>query len=80
MATTVRENQDVELEMRIKAFTGEGVRLNKILVEAGRKGAVLVWDSVAGHYTTCHCLSERTQKRIRREALHVWKMKYFHNI
>jgi hypothetical protein len=39
-----------------------------------------VWDSVAGHYTTCHSLSERAQKRIRKESLHRWKVQYFHGL
>ncbi len=76
----IKNNQSVELNMKCKAFSCEGVRLNKLLVEPGVNGAVLVWDSIAGHYTNCHSLSERTQKRARREALHAWKMKHFHGV
>lgn len=31
-------------------------------------GTVWVWDSVAGHYTTCHSLSAQAQARIRKLA------------
>lgn len=78
MNAVVNENTDVELTIRCKAFSTEGVRANRILVET--LGDVLVWDSVAGHYTTCHALSESTQARIRNQALHAWKMRHFHGI
>lgn len=51
---------------RCAAFSGEGVRTNKILVKTN--GDVWVWDSVAGHYTNCHSLSESQQARLRNEA------------
>ena len=73
---TVNKDCSVEMELRCRAFSGEGVRANKILVEPGRNGAVLVWDSVAGHYTRCHALSEAIQKRIRSEALHRWHFEF----
>jgi hypothetical protein len=31
-------------------------------------GTVRVWDSVAGHYTTCHSLTERQYRYCRRNA------------
>jgi hypothetical protein len=74
----VLENQDVELAIRCKAFSGEGVRLNRVLVEPGRNGAVLVWDSVAGHYTSCHSLSDKTQAKIRSQAINFWSFEHFH--
>jgi hypothetical protein len=52
-----------EGNFRCKAFSGEGVRLNRIRVE--KDGSVLVWDSVAGHFTTCHSLSAKAQDRLR---------------
>lgn len=57
---------DQVVEIRAKAFAGEGVRLNKCLVS--RDGTVRVWDSVAGHYTTCHSLSSAAQLRVRKMA------------
>ena len=76
MTTIVKQNTDVELTIRCKAFSNEGVRINRILVQT--LGDVLVWDSIAGYYTKNHALSERTQARIRRQALHAWKMSHFH--
>jgi hypothetical protein len=55
----------IEITVRAKAFTGEGVREHRVLVEGGK---VSVWDSVAGHYTTCHSLSAAAVKRIARKA------------
>lgn len=52
--------------IRAKAFSGEGVRSQRVLVEAD--GTVLVWDSVAGHYTHCHSMSEQDQARARKAA------------
>jgi hypothetical protein len=50
--------------VRCKAFAGEGVREHRVEIDAA--GAVRVWDSVAGHYTTCHSLSASAIRRIRR--------------
>ena len=77
MNATAQTN-DVELTIRCKAFSGEGARENKVLVEPGRNGAVLVWDSVAGHYTSCHSLSTRTQAKIRSQAIGLWGFRHFH--
>ena len=49
--------------IRIQAFTGEGVRAHNIAL--GPDGRVRVWDSVAGHYTLAHALSDRAINRIR---------------
>jgi len=35
---------------------------------ADEAGRVRVWDSVAGHYTTCHRLTPRQVARVRRLA------------
>jgi hypothetical protein len=59
----------VKIEARARAFCGEGVRTHKFEVEPD--GTVLVWDSVAGHYTLCHSLSDSAQARIRRLAREV---------
>lgn len=60
--STAREAaQQVELTVRAKAFSSEGVRENRVLVEGQ---SVRVYDSVAGYYTTCHSLSAAAQRRI----------------
>lgn len=55
-----------EITARAKAFSNEGIMTHKFSVEAD--GTVRVWDSVAAHFTTCHCLSESAQDRIRKLA------------
>ncbi len=57
---------DVRFVARAKAFSGEGVREHKIKVDGD--GTVRVWDSVAGHYTVCHSLSDGAQRRLVAEA------------
>lgn len=57
---------DIEVTTRARAFSGEGVREHLFTVDAER--VVRVWDSVAGHFTTCHSLSESAQSRIRELA------------
>jgi hypothetical protein len=51
---------------RARAFSGYGMETVRCRVEAD--GTVLVWDSVAGHYTNCHGLSASAVRRIRRLA------------
>lgn len=57
---------DTIITARARAFSREGVREHRFAVDA--HGTVRVFDSVAGHYTTCHSLSESAQRRIRRLA------------
>ena len=54
------------IEAKVKAFTGQGVRTHSLSVS--HDGTVRVWDDVAGHYTTCHCMSAVTQTYIRHLA------------
>jgi len=51
---------------RARAFVGRPIEPVRCRVDAD--GAVLVWDSVARHYTRCHSLSASAQRRIRRLA------------
>jgi hypothetical protein len=51
---------------RARAFAGRPIEECRCRVDAD--GAVLVWDSVAGHYTRVHSLSESAIRRIRRLA------------
>ena len=53
------------ITIRCKAFSGEGVRENKVMVDGD---TVRVWDSVAGHYTLVHALSPDSQRRIAKLA------------
>jgi hypothetical protein len=46
---------------RAKAFSHEGVRAHSFKVNGD---TVRVWDGIAGHYTTCHCLSASAIRRI----------------
>lgn len=66
-----------EVTIRAKAFSGEGVRTHRVLVDADTflpmtktvvHGLVRVWDRVAGHYTSCHTLTREAKKRARAAA------------
>lgn len=59
---------DKKLTVRAKAFSNEGVREHRVMIEGD--GTVRVYDPVAGYYTTCHSLSESAQRRIRKLAQH----------
>jgi|SanBayMetagenome_1026888.scaffolds.fasta_scaffold04902_12 hypothetical protein len=67
-------NEDVTINVRCKAFSGEGVQEHSILIDT--LGKVLVWDSLAGYYTSCHSLSPKMKARIRRRAVDI----YFSNV
>lgn len=64
-ATKQPTKAGVEITVRAKAFSDEGVRKHRVLVDDVN---VRVWDSVAGHYTLCHSLSRSAVKRIIRQA------------
>lgn len=55
-----------EITCRARAFAGRGIENVRCRLEPD--GTVLVWDSVAKHYTRCHSLSESAKRRIRRMA------------
>lgn len=54
-----------DFEIRCNPF-GLGVRTHRVSLDYSGPGrpAVRVWDDIAGHYTACHQLSPRTQRRI----------------
>jgi hypothetical protein len=56
---------EIEGTARAKFFSNFGVETLKVRVETD--GSILVWDSVARHYTRCHTLSPATEKRIARK-------------
>lgn len=53
------------INARVKAFAGEGVRNHRIEISCHH---IFVWDSVAGHYTSCHCISHATHRRLAKIA------------
>jgi hypothetical protein len=63
MTTTT---ESTKITARAKAFSREGVREHRFRIDAD--GTVRVWDSLAGHFTTCHIMSQATQKRIAKLA------------
>jgi hypothetical protein len=54
-------SKQIELTVKAKAFSGEGVRTHQVMVE---DKTVRVYDPVAGYYTNCHSLSTGAQQRI----------------
>lgn len=52
--------------IRCKAFTNGRIEDQRCMVESD--GTVRVYDSVAGHYTTCHTMSESAIRRARTAA------------
>jgi streptogramin lyase len=53
--------------MTTKAFSSEPRRTYRMTVD--EEGRVWVWDSVSGHYTSCHSMSERSISAARRKAM-----------
>jgi hypothetical protein len=51
---------------RAKAFSGRGVETVQCMVDTD--GQMLVYDSVAKHFTRCHSLSKTAERRIRKLA------------
>ena len=56
------------IELRCKAFSGEGVRLNRVMVDPSSRWATLVWNSVAKHWTNCHAMGPSAIRRARKIA------------
>lgn len=54
------------IKMNCKPFSSSGRGLHRLSIDDA--GVVRVWDSVAGHYTTCHILSPRSQAAARSKA------------
>jgi hypothetical protein len=51
---------------RARFFSNHGVETRDVMVDTD--GTVRVYDDIAGHYTLCHALSARTQRRIAKEV------------
>ncbi len=64
MNMTATESKTVTV--KCKAFSGGRIQSHRCIVDAD--GSVRVYDDVAGYYTTCHSMSERTQARVRKLA------------
>ncbi len=56
----------IQMEFRGKVFSGRGIETVEVRVDD--EGIVRVWDEVAGHWTSCHSISERNLREIRRAA------------
>ena len=54
--------KEVKTTLRCTPFSALPIGPYRLAIEDD--GTVRVWDSVAGHYTLCHALSGRTQKRL----------------
>ena len=50
-----------QITARAKAFAGHGTGTYRFEIDGEE---VRVWDSIAGHYTLCHSLSESAKRRI----------------
>lgn len=57
---------ETTLTVRCRPFSGYPTAEHRVSVDDS--GVVRVYDAVAGHYTTVHSLSARTQRRIRHAA------------
>ena len=66
MMTMATHTTATTITIRAKAFSTETIREYVALVEAD--GSVLVWDSVAGYFTSCHVLAPSALKRARKLA------------
>ena len=62
---TTATKSEIKITARAKAFSGYPVGTYKFLVT---EDDVMVWDSVAGAYTRCNCLSAGAKRRIRKLA------------
>jgi len=69
------KSEDLKIEMiaekatltaRARTWSGWGVSTERFAADAD--GTVSVWDPIAGHYTTCHALSDSAERRIRKIA------------
>lgn len=70
MTHEITRNPDGSINVRCRAFTGFSLAVHRVMVGLDDGGErVRVYDSIAGHYTTCHALSARTQRRI----VKIWK-------
>jgi len=56
-----------ELVVRCRPWAHRMLVTARVAVESD--GSVLVWDSIAGHYTRCHSLGASAVRRIRRLAV-----------
>jgi len=59
--------KSVEVKARCIAFPKDGLKEYRLQIGADK--TVRVWDAVAGHFTTCHSLSPKTQRGIIRRFI-----------
>lgn len=56
----------VQMEFRGKVFAGRGIETVDVRVDD--EDVVRVWDEIAGHWTTCHSISDRNLRAIQTAA------------
>ena len=59
----INVNGSTRVLAKARAFSNRGIQEYCFDVT---DGVVRVFDSLANHYTTCHCLSKRAQNRIKK--------------
>ncbi len=65
--SVTRFAEDVaQMEFRGRVFSGHGIETTDVRVD--NCGNVRAWDDIAGHWTTCHSITARNQRAIRRAA------------
>ena len=63
MNKTNNEKKTKNIRATARAFTGQSRREYDMVVNLEDK-SVLVWDVIAGHYSSCHKLSKSAKARI----------------
>lgn len=53
----------IEFTANLRPFSGHGKARHSVSVDL-KQDIVRVWDDLAQHYTTCHSLSQSSQKRL----------------
>ncbi len=61
-----RVDEELRMEFRGKVFAAQGIESVELRVDDD--GAIRVWDCAADHWTTCHSISDRNCRAIRRAA------------
>jgi len=64
---TAKMKTPIRFTAKCRAFSCEGVKNNTLILDTD--GKINVLDSVAGHYTRCHILTPRTQRRLAKLAV-----------
>ena len=63
--TTAKEGWTRGNAIQVRAKAWSGYPVGRVFAHVAPNGDVHVYDSVACHWTTCHCLSETAKEKIR---------------